>query len=112
MPWGPHVRTWHTFPGPRHTSCSVRSWLCARPTSLCQVWPDSGLAKMSTRRSLTGSKRTLSKSALDRGLEIIPVAEIAALGDNAGDHGAFLFACDQRIDRIDLVEGDALEYLA
>ena len=42
-------------------------------------------------------------------LECKSVAEVAAVGDDAGDDGAFLLACNQRIDQIDLVHGDELK---
>ena len=44
----------------------------------------------------------------DLSLEGKPVAEVAASGDDAGNDGAFLLACNQRVDQIDLVHGDEL----
>ena len=44
----------------------------------------------------------------DLSLECKSVAEVAASGDDAGNDGAFLLACNQRIDQIDLVHGDEL----
>ena len=45
-------------------------------------------------------------------LERKSVAEVAASGDDAGNQRAFLLACDQRIDQVDLVHGDELQDLA
>ena len=42
-------------------------------------------------------------------LERKSVAEVAAIGDDAGDDGAFAFAGKQRINQIDLVHCDELQ---
>ena len=42
-------------------------------------------------------------------LEGKSVAQIASAGDDAGDDGAFLLACNQGVDQVDLVHGHELK---